>query len=64
MILIITEATEAAAEQIKKLALSFGCKLHHSEQDILLEKNAQLSEQEFSILAGKIVMTGSTVKLD
>ena len=64
MILIITEATEAAAEQIKKITLCYGCKFDYFDKKITIEKTSQLTEQEFSLLAGKIVMTGSTVKLD
>lgn len=64
MILIITDVTDQALQEIQKMALSYGCKIENLDQKILIEKNSQISVQEFSLLAGKIVMTGSTVKLE
>lgn len=45
------------------IAAEFYCKTEVQEAGLIITKNLQLSESEFSVLAGKLVMAGFKVEL-
>ena len=65
MKLLVTKTNYDASKAIE-LAAQFHCKTEAYSQDdsITIIKNPQLTDNEFSALAGKLVIAGFTVELD
>lgn len=61
MKLLITKINNSNA--IDELAKQFYCKAEKQKGKIIITKNSQLSENEFSALAGKLVLKGFNVEL-
>lgn len=61
MKLLVTKINNANV--IDELAKQFYCKAENHEGKIIVTKNSQLSENEFSVLAGKLVIAGFNVEL-
>lgn len=62
--LIVTKINPNNASEIIKLAIQFYCEVGPNiEGKIIITKLPQLTDNEFSVLAGKLVMSGFNVEL-
>lgn len=62
MKLLITKINNDASK-VNELAKQFYCKIEEQKDEIIITKNPQLTDNEFSLLAGKLVITGFNVEL-
>lgn len=60
MKLLVTKINDAST--VIELAKQFYCKTEVQENEIIIIKNPQLTDDEFSVLAGKLVMSGFNVE--
>ena len=61
MKLLVTKINNASA--VIALAKQFYCNAEAQEEKIIITKNPQLTGDEFSVLAGKLVMAGFNLEL-
>lgn len=61
MKLLVTKINNANV--IDELAKQFYCKAEAQKDKTIITKNPQLSENEFSVLAGKLVIAGFNVEM-
>lgn len=62
MKLLITKIN-SDANTVIELAKQFYCKTKEQGDNIIITKNSQLTDDEFSVLAGKLVIKGFNVEL-
>ena len=61
MKLLVTKINDTS--KVTELTKQFYCKTEKQGDNIIITRNTQLTDNEFSILAGKLVMSGFNLEL-